>query len=271
VKAPAAKVALFLLLAALAVLGYLFLLSALRGRLGVFSAAVPAMAVAALTLVLNMRFLRSERLSLADLGFDKPRVRIPQAAAGFVAGALTAGAWGLALFAVTSASWHKFPGFNTAAAVGSFTFMTFNNAGEELVYRGYLFLLLTNAYGRAAAICGTSILFTLLHIQSGVPWPSALAGVLTSALIFAALFARWQSVPLVLAFHVGTNFVQELAGLRITGLTFVAPHYPSQATSWQSNGVLALVALINLTVALAVTLSARRHAGGASGATSSED
>ncbi|PYQ58198.1 MAG: hypothetical protein DMF58_16160 [Acidobacteria bacterium] len=251
----AAKIALFLGLAAVAVVSYLFLLSVLRGKLGNFSAAVPAIALATLTLILNWRFLRFDEGSLAELGFDAPRVRIRQMALGFVGGALTAEAWAVALWFVTSASWRPAPPFNSAAAAGSFSFIVFNNAAEELLYRGYLFLLTARVYGRSVAIAGTSILFALLHIQGGVPWQSALAGVLTSGLLFAVLFARWHSVPLVLAFHVATNVVQEVIGLRISALTVAVPQYPTSPAAWSSYGVLAFVALINVAVALGVWFS----------------
>lgn len=255
---PAAKIVFFLALAVFALLGYLFLLSALRGKLGNFSAAVPAMVLAILTLILNWRFLRSEGRSLAELGFDAPRQRIREVALGFVAGACTAGFWAVAIWAVTSVSWRPAPSFNPVAAAGSFSFIVFNNAAEELVYRGYLFLLLWRVYGRSVAIFGTSILFALLHIQGGVPWQSVLAGVLTSGLVFAVLFARWRSIPLVLAFHVATNVIQEVLGLRTTGLTLLVPQYASM-TTLQSYGVLASVAVINLAAALAVWLSGTNH------------
>jgi membrane protease YdiL (CAAX protease family) len=249
---PAAKIALFLGLAIVTVVAYLFLLSALRGKMGDFSAAVPALVIATLALLLNRGFLRSEGRSLAELGFASPGLRMRQIAAGFGGGVLTAGAWIVGLWCVTSLIWRPSSGFHSVAAVGSFTFIVFNNAGEELLYRGYLFLLIARAYGRWAAIVATSVLFALLHIQAGVPWQSALAGVLTSGLLFAVLFARWQSVPLVLAFHVATNVVQEVMGLRLTGLTALVPQYPAGATATQSYGVLAIVALINVGVALGV-------------------
>src|SRR6266513_62726 len=131
---PPARIALFLALAAVALLGYLFLLSALRSKLGSFSAAVPAVVIAILTLILNWRFLRSEGRSLAELGFDAPQRRIQQIAFGLIGGGLTAGAWVLGLWAITPISWRIAPTFNSVAAIGSFAFIVFNNAGEELVY-----------------------------------------------------------------------------------------------------------------------------------------
>jgi uncharacterized protein len=256
---PLAKIALFFGFTAVALLVYLFLLSALRGKLGDFSAAVPAMVIAALTLILNLRFLRSEGRSLADLGFDNPPLRIREIALGFAGGVVIAGVWALALASVSSVSWHAAPQFNPVSAAGSFTFIVFNNAGEELVYRGYVFLVTARLYGRGVAIAGTSILFALLHIQGGVPWQSVLAGVLTSGLLFAVLFDRWQSVPLVLAFHAATNVVQEVLGLRMSGLTVVVPQFATNPTAGPSYVVLTFVALINLTAALVVWFPIRNR------------
>jgi membrane protease YdiL (CAAX protease family) len=266
-----ARVFLFLVISAFCVLGYLFFLSALRGKLGSFSAALPAMLLAVGALVLNWRFFRLEGGSLAELGFDRPRLRIRQMVLGFVAGCLMVGAWAFVVRVVTSVSWRMAPTFGSAAAVGALTFAVFNNAAEELIYRGYLFLLVARSWGRAVAVIGTSVLFTALHIQGGVPWQNAVAGVLTSALIFAAVFIRWQSVPLVLAFHVAMNFTQELIGLRISGLTFFMPTYGSKVTGAEWHAVLAITGLMNVLVALVVFVSARhsQKKGERNGATGS--
>jgi membrane protease YdiL (CAAX protease family) len=257
---PLAKATLFVTLSAVTVVGYLFVLSVLRGKLGAFSNTVPAMLVATATLVLNWRFLKSEGRSLVDLGFDRPVFRIGQTAAGFLAGSLLVGSWALVLRFVASASWHAAPPVVPRAALGAVLFVIFNNAGEELVYRGYLFLLLARAYSRIAAVGVTCILFTLLHVQAGVPLAAAIAGVLTSSLVFAALFVRWQSVPLVLGFHAATNILQELLGLRPSALTAFVPALGGNAGKSPSYAVLALTGLINVGLALAIFVSARTRA-----------
>lgn len=253
---PLLRALLFLTLAALAVVGYLFLLNVLNGKVGPFSAAVPAMVLALATLALNWRFLKADGRSVAVLGFDRPIFRLRQVAIGLVAGALTVGAWILAMRWVVPVEWHLASSNQAPAVAGSLVFILFNNLAEELVYRAYLFLLLTRAYGTGVAIVSTSLLFTLLHIQAGVPWPNALAGVLTSALIFAALFVRWRSVPLVLAFHAGMNVMQELLGLRSSGLTMFMPTFGA-ATAKQSATVLVFAAVINVSIAAAILFSAR--------------
>jgi membrane protease YdiL (CAAX protease family) len=258
---PIVKVALFLGLSALTVVGYLFLLNVLNGKVGPFSAAVPAIFLALAAFALNWRFFKVEGRSLAEVGFDRPLLRFRQMAIGFVAGAFTVGGWIVALRWINPVLWQVASAIHASAAVASFAFIVFNNLAEELVYRSYLFLLLMRSYGTTLAIISTSVLFTLLHIQAGVPWPNALAGVLTSALLYAALFVRWRSVPLVLAFHAGMNVMQEAAGLRTSGLTIFVPEYAVRATFAQSTAVLVLAAAINLSLAAAVLFFARNSAG----------
>ena len=263
VKSGLLKIALFLGLSAVSVVGYLFLLTVFRGKLGAFSAAVPAMAVALAALLLNQQFFRREgRSFVTELGFDAPRRRLLLAVIAFVAGSALVGLWALAITGVTGVSWRPAPSFDAIAALGAFTFALFNNAGEELLYRGYLFLLLARSYGRAVAVIGTCGLFTLLHIQGGVPWQNAIAGVLTSALIYAALFTRWQSIPIVLAFHVGMNVAQELIGIRASGLTIFVPAYAAPLSESRSLTILVITGVLNTVAALAIFAGARAHRTG---------
>ena len=249
------KVTLFLVLSAAAVLLYLFLLSVFRSKVGPFSAAIPAFVLAVIAFAINWRFLKSEGRSLAELGFNAPQLRIVQAAAGFLAGHLIVGSWLLVLRAVAGMSWRRELGFTAAGALGSFLFAVFNNGAEELVYRGYLFRLLTRSYGAAVAIVATSTLFTLLHIQAGVPWQNAIAVVFTSAIFYSAVFLRWQSVPLTLAVHVGMNLMQEFAGLRASGLSLFSTSVASNGT--RQAVVLMLLGLINLVLAAGVLFTRR--------------
>jgi membrane protease YdiL (CAAX protease family) len=175
-----------------------------------------------------------------------------------VAGALLIGMWALVLMAVLRVSWQMTATFSIGAVAGPVMFAIFNNAGEELVYRGYLFRLLSRSCGRAVAVIVTCTLFTLLHIQGGVPWLSAVAGVFTSALVFSALFVRWQSVPLVLGFHVATNVLQELLGLRASAMNLFVPIAWASVSKTQSYKILAATAIINTIVALAIFASGRR-------------
>lgn len=248
---PLVKGLLFLVLAAVAVLGYLFLLNILKGKLGAFSTTVPAVLLALAVLVLNWRFFRSEGSSLVDVGLETSVFRSAQGISGLVVGAVVVGIWMLALAAITPVVWRAVPGSFTAA-VGAITFAIANNLAEELVYRSYLFMLLTRAYNATVAAIATSVLFTLLHFQAGVPLPNVIAVVLTSALVYAAFFRHWRSVPLVLGVHVGMNFMQELCGLRHSGLTAFLPTYAHTANAKESSLVLCAIAIINMALAITV-------------------
>ena len=102
----------------------------------------------------------------------------------------------------------------------------------------------------------TSSLFALLHVQGGVPWLSVLAGVLTSGLVFGAIFARWRSVPLALGFHVATNIVQDTSGLRTSAASLFAPAYPAPALH-SGTRILVGIALVNVLLAASILTIAR--------------
>jgi membrane protease YdiL (CAAX protease family) len=245
------KAVLFVALAAAAVILYLFLLQVIGGWPAAFVLACAA-------LLLNKFFFRSEGRSLAEIGFDAPRLRVRQAAAAFAAGAAVVAIWALILVFVAGVHWQRVAQVHSTAFLAALLFTLFNNMAEELVYRGYLFVLLGRTFHTAVAVIVTSALFTLLHIQAGVPWLNALAGVFTSALMFAALFARWRSVPLVAAFHVAMNCTQEFLGLRASGMTVLAPAYRVPLSAAQTTSVLILTAATNIMIAALVFVKVKR-------------
>jgi membrane protease YdiL (CAAX protease family) len=245
------KAVLFVALAAAAVVGYLFLLQ-------VFGAWPAAFVLACAALLLNKLFFRSEGRSLAEIGFDGPRLRVRQAAVAFIAGAMVVAIWALILVFIAGLRWHRVPQVSAAPFVAALGFTLFNNMAEELVYRGYLFVLLGRTFHPAVAVIVTSTLFTLLHIQAGVPWVNAFAGVFTSALMFAALFERWKSVPLVIGFHVAMNCAQEFLGMRVTGMTVFESVYRGPLSATQTASVLVLTAFTNIVVA-ALLFASKPH------------
>ncbi|HEX6626809.1 MAG TPA: CPBP family intramembrane glutamic endopeptidase, partial [Gemmatimonadaceae bacterium] len=101
------------------------------------------------------------------------------------------------------------------------------------------------------AALSTTSLFALLHLQAGIAWLSVLAGVFSSGLIFAAIFARWRSVPLALGFHVATNIVQDASGLRTSAASLFALTFPQTEPN---AGALTLgsIALINVILAAVI-------------------
>jgi membrane protease YdiL (CAAX protease family) len=232
-------------------LGYLFLLGLpALGREGPFAGAIPALLLAVVVYALNRRFLRAENRTMAALGFDAPTRRAKQFGVAFLGGCVLAVGWGVILTVAMGVRWQPHAGFHILGVVGLLGFAFFNNAAEELAYRGYAFLTLVEAYGPVVAVVGTSVVFALLHLQAGVPPLSVLAGVLTTAFVFGVLFLRWRSVPLVLGFHLATNVMQELIGLRLSAASMLEPVFPTTAPVTQIRTALMLTAALNILVAL---------------------
>lgn len=251
---------LFLLGAVACVLLYLFLLNFQpTGLRSPTAGVIPVLALAASTAWLTARALRAEGWPATVLGLGRGQRRTACFAAGFGGGTALAALWMGIVTWVTGASWHANPAFSAGALLLAGLFHLFNNIGEELVYRGYLFLRLASAWGAAAAIVATSGAFALLHLQAGLPGLSVLAVVFTAALVFGAIFARWRSLPLALGFHVATNVIQDATGLRTGAASLLAPQYPAGATQ-QGPAILAAIALLNVAAALAVLLWPRRRA-----------
>jgi membrane protease YdiL (CAAX protease family) len=256
-RSPFSRIVAFFLLATGAVFLYVFLLSLLRGKLGAWSQALPAFVLAVCLAFLNWRFLRAEGRPAHAIGADRPGLRLGQFLGGFVAGAVVVALWAIVLRLATGASWHAVsPGAGVVIA-GQLTFLAFNNLAEELAYRAWLFMAMTERWGAGAAIGITSLVFAAAHVQGGVPWSSALAGVFTSGLLYAAVFLRWRSVPLTLGVHLAANVLQEVAGLRVSGLNLWAIDFASPVDASRGVLVLAGVAAVNLTAFAAVMLIRR--------------
>jgi len=244
----------FTLGAALCVLGYLFLLNFPGlGRQTPTAGLVPALAIASASWWLTWRFLRADQIPPAAIGLNSRARPLLRLAVGFVAGSLLTGVWLVLVTMTTSVVWQPNPAFRMGTMLGACGFNFFNNVGEELVYRGYAFVRLADRFGPVLTVGITSSLFALLHLQAGIPWLSVLAGVLTSGLIFGALFARWRSLPLALGFHVATNIVQDLSGLRPSGASLFTLTWPASGAAVGAE-TLGTIALLNVVIAVAILI-----------------
>jgi membrane protease YdiL (CAAX protease family) len=206
------------------------------------------LAITAGTWWLTLRFLRADGMSLSELGLGAGDHRLARLGVGFLAGSALTLVWIAIVALTTGATWHPNPVFRVMTLMGACGFAFFNNIGEELVYRGYAFVRLADRFGPYVAVLTTTALFALLHLQAGIPWLSVLAGVFSSGLIFAAIFARWRSVPLALGFHVATNIVQDASGLRTSAASRDRSTFPSTAAD-AATLTLGSVALVNLIIA----------------------
>lgn len=249
--------------AVVCVLLYLFLLNFQPvNRASPTQGLVPVLVLALSTGWLTARFLRTDRLAPSLLGVTWRERPMQRFALGFVTGCALVGCWAALLALINGMHWRPNPEFAVASLAVAATFNLLNNVGEELVYRGYLFVRLAERWGAAPTILLTSAIFALLHLQSGLPWQSVLASVFTSALIFGAIFARWGSLPLTLGFHVAINVAQDSLGLRLSDASIFTPQLVAQPVG-SGTRVLIAIAIVNVLVAVGVlTVGRRRFASG---------
>jgi hypothetical protein len=198
--------------------------------------------------------LRADGLSLTDIGCEFSARRTAQFGYGFLGGGLLVGAWVGIVAVTTGAQWHLNIAFNAVALVSACAFAFFNNAAEELVYRGYAFVRIADHLHPAVAVIATSSVFALLHLQGGVPLLNVIAGVLTCGLIYGVLFAGWRSLPLALGFHLATNVFQDASGIRPSGASLLAPAYLPTIDPVSVQLALAGTATLNLAVAVVLAL-----------------
>ncbi len=248
-RKPWQRLACFLAIDVFCVIAYLALFSIFsHGKDG---QAIPTASLAPLLLTgalltFNLVFLRAEGWTPAAIGLNQPRRRAKQFLLGFGGGCILVFGWAIILMVCTGSHWHWANSFHPATAVPILLFTFLLGASEELAYRAYALLRIGESYGAFAAVFGTSLLFTVMHVQGGMPWLNAIAGVFTCALVYSVIFLRCRSVWLVVGFHVANNVAQNLIGLRDSPLTLIEPVGGNvSAGGW----VLVLVAALNVGVA----------------------
>jgi membrane protease YdiL (CAAX protease family) len=93
-------------------------------------------------------------------------------------------------------------------------------ATEELVFRGFAFQAITYDVGAAAALCGTSFFFGLLHLFNPHPtWFSTINTMLAGFWLGTA-YLLTRSLWLATALHYSWNFMQAFVfGLPVSGIT----------------------------------------------------
>jgi membrane protease YdiL (CAAX protease family) len=154
-----------------------------------------------------------DRGSLRDLGLQRPGW-LPMLAAGWGLGAFLmllvivalAVAGGLAI--ELSPSW---PSMAFVASVLSWTFISFN---EELAFRGYIMQRLDQAWGTAAAVVVSSLVFGLVHIFNPHVSLFAIVNICLAGVLFACGYLVTHSLWLPIGLHIGWN----LAEIHILGL-----------------------------------------------------
>lgn len=147
-----------------------------------------------------------------------------------------------------------------AALLNSFTFFAIAAAEEEVIFRGYPFLVLLAGFGAAPAVLITSVMFALAH--AGNPNIGALAylNLFLAGVLFAIALLRTLSLWYATALHLGWNWaLATLADLPVSGLErFDTPLYEPVVTGpdWLTGGAFGPEAGVLGTVSIGLATAA---------------
>jgi membrane protease YdiL (CAAX protease family) len=153
--------------------------------------------------------------TLSTLGFKPSRCALIGLLLGtlgaiLVIGLITASLWLIAPFRFE-------PGMLTATdAFHTINMFFWSNLGEELVFRGYLLLVLIKCFGLRPALAITAFIFGLFHLP-GLSGLAALKMVLTTAAfsyLLSAAFLKTGTLWTAIALHFFANvFLHKVTGL----------------------------------------------------------
>lgn len=162
---------------------------------------------------LSWVLLRVEGKSLRAIGFDAPRVRLREFAAGFLVAGGVVAVQQLGRSWVAGVPWEPNAAFDGALLVEHLRWNTNSVLFEELLFRGYLLYQGIRWLGIRRAVLLDAAVFGIYHWFSyglfGNPVLMAFVFVYTGAfgLMLALAFAKTESVAAPIGLHLGWNLV----------------------------------------------------------------
>jgi membrane protease YdiL (CAAX protease family) len=189
-----------------------FLVGAIPGLLATFAS------------VLFARRLLDHR-SIASLGISLSRSALWDLLSGFfIAGPMIGSIflieWGVGWLAIDSFAWQKIS-LSSIFLQASFLFIALVLAGfaEELQFRGYWLVNLSEGLNLRWAAIISSFAFALAHLANPGISPAALGGLLLAGLFFVFAVQRTRTIWLATGLHIGWNFfLGPVFGFQISGL-----------------------------------------------------
>lgn len=184
-----------------------------------------------------------ERRPWRDVGLGARDGRPAVLGAGALLGAAAVAVPTLALLA---AGWFRVEAAPAAgpagwvrAAVAMLAMMAPAAMFEELVFRGYAFMVLRESAGPAVALAVTSVAFGLVHLQNPGSTPGAVTIVALAGLFLGGVLLLTGSLWAAWTAHLAWNWtLGALLHTEVSGLPFAAPGYRTIETGpdWLTGG-----------------------------------
>ena len=139
-------------------------------------------------------------------------------------------------------------------ALGALGVLAVLAAVEELIFRGYLFGLLLDRWGRGTALAVSSLTFAGLHLFNPGATPIALLCVAVAGLFLGAVRLATGSVVSVWLAHLAINWIQVVVfRLPVSGAELAVPpgfRMESAGAAWLTGGAWGLEGGVAIAVAL---------------------
>lgn len=241
----------YLLLVSVAAFGAAALAMIVVGR-----AADPAQAwlvrcalVMALVVGVTWLYLRRDGLSWSRYGVSADARGATACLTGLAGGSLLALLWTLIVWAWAPFHWQPNPALRMDALLAGALAALAMGIAEEVGYRSYGLERLYIRYGAAVGVLAPSAVFVLAHLSGGMPWLAGLLVVGSCSLLYGSLMLATRSLPLVTAFHVANNLVQDALLRTGTGSLWQPVFRNAEAPQRHQLAIWVSMAIVNLALA----------------------
>lgn len=207
------------------------------------------MSILVLVAALTWFYLRRDGLRWRRYGIVAGVSTVRRSLLGLSGGMALALAWAAIVAFWTPFEWQSNPAMTVRALImGSASTLAIGMA-EEIGYRSYGMERLSITFGPLAAVLLPSLLFAAVHTSGGMPWTAALLVVGSCSALYGALMLLTRSLPLVAAFHIGNNLVQD-ALLRTSEGSLWMPVFRSvEGSASRGLAIWSSMAILNLLLA----------------------
>lgn len=197
-------------------------------------------------------FMKKEAIGWRRYGISTDANTYRLALLGFLGGIALACIWAAVVWFWTPYELNPNPAFSSRALILGTLATLLLGIAEEVGYRTYGLETLERGFGPATAVLLPSILFAAMHTTGGMPVLAAICVVGSCSVLYGTLMLATRSLPLVAAFHIANNLLQDIAIRTSDGSLFTPTFHASGGHPGQSTNVWLCVMAVNLAVAYVI-------------------
>lgn len=176
---------------------------------------------------------------------------------GLFCGVLTAIAWAALVWIQAPFRLERNPSVSMVQIIMSIVATFAIGIGEEVGYRSYGMEQARRAAGLAGALLIPTSIFVSMHFAGGMPLLAALLVVGSCSLLYGVLMIVTNSLPLVAAFHIGNNLVQDWILRPSPGSLWQVRFLDTDLARHSAMRIWCGIALINLSIIAAIAWRSR--------------